>query len=148
WGCSVDGGAIGVGNGRGPFALVAMGFLGWLARSIRRRQIRRIAIKRLTACAFALIAVIASTAATRDAHASVSVAVLFEELVRDASAVATVTPLEQRSVWENGRIYSYSRVNVDALLVGAMPREVWIRTMGGVVGTIGQIVDGEPTFAI
>ncbi len=85
---------------------------------------------------------------TTDAQASVSIAVVFDALVRESSAVAIVTPLEQRSVWEDGRIYTYSRVRADQAVAGdlAAGGEAWIRTLGGVVGHIGQLVDGEPVL--
>ena len=83
-----------------------------------------------------------------DAQASVSIAVAFDALVRESSAVALVTPLEQRSVWEDGRIYTYTRVRADQGVAGelATGSEAWIRTLGGVVGHIGQLVDGEPVL--
>ena len=85
-----------------------------------------------------------------DARASVSIAVAFEPLVKDSSAVAIVTPTEQTCVWENGRIYTYTRVHADTAVAGevALGAEVWVRTMGGVVGHIGQSVDGEPVLTV
>ena len=87
---------------------------------------------------------------TTDAHASVSIAVVFDALVRESSAVAVVTPVEQRSVWEDGRIYTYTRVRADQAVAGdiATGGEAWIRTLGGVVGHIGQLVDGEPVLTM
>lgn len=88
----------------------------------------------------------AATVAT-DANASVMIAVPFESLVRDADAVAIIVPQEAKSVWEDGRIYTYTRVKVEQGVAGdAAGGEVWIRTMGGVVGKVGQLVDGEPVF--
>ena len=61
-----------------------------------------------------------------------------------------VTAAESRAVWEDGRIYTYTHVRVDsrgrrrARQPGA---EAWVRTMGGVVGKVGQIVEGEAAFA-
>jgi len=83
-----------------------------------------------------------------DAQASVSIAVGFDALVKDADAVAVITPVEAKSVWEDGRIYTYTRVKVDQSVAGELPSgsEGWVRTMGGVVGKIGQLVDGEPVF--
>jgi hypothetical protein len=59
-----------------------------------------------------------------------------------------VTPLEQRGTWEGGRIYTYTRVRAETAIAGALPTELWIRTMGGIVGDIGQIVEGEAALAI
>jgi hypothetical protein len=79
------------------------------------------------------------------AGASVSIAVTWDGLLRDSSAAAIVTPVESRSAWENGRIYTYTRARVDRAVAGnvAVGSDVWVRTMGGVVGKIGQLVEGE-----
>jgi hypothetical protein len=81
----------------------------------------------------------------RDAGASVSIAVTWDGLLRASSAAAVVTPLDASAVWEGGRIYKYTRVRVDRAVAGdvATGSVAFVRTMGGVVGTIGQIVDGE-----
>jgi len=85
------------------------------------------------------------------ARASVSIAVTWESLLRESTAAALVTPVETRSVWENGRIYTYARVHLDRPVSGDLgPTSdgcVWVRTMGGVVGKIGQLVEGEPVLA-
>ena len=83
-----------------------------------------------------------------DAQASVSIAVAFDALVKDADTVGVVTPVESKSVWEEGRIYTYTRVKVEQGVAGELGTgsEGWVRTMGGVVGKIGQLVDGEPVF--
>jgi hypothetical protein len=80
-----------------------------------------------------------------DVRASVSIAVRWEDLLHESTAAAMVTPLEARSVWENHRIYTYTRVHIDRLLAGALTpgAEAWVRTMGGVVGPTGQLVEGE-----
>jgi hypothetical protein len=84
------------------------------------------------------------------ARASVSIAVAFDALVKESTAVALVTPVEQKSVWENGRIYTYTRVHADNGVAGevATGDEPWVRTMGGVVGHVGQLVDGEPVLTM
>jgi hypothetical protein len=91
----------------------------------------------------------AAVLAPSDAQASVSIAVGFDALVKDADSVGVATAVESKSVWENGRIYTYTRVRVDQGVAGELGTgaEGWIRTMGGVVGKIGQHVDGEPVFA-
>lgn len=85
-----------------------------------------------------------------DAHASVSIAVAFDALVKDADAVGVVTPVESKAVWEDGRIYTYTKVKVDQSVAGDVGTgsEGWVRTMGGVVGKIGQMVDGEPVLTV
>jgi len=57
--------------------------------------------------------------------------------------VGIVTPVEQRSVWEDGRIYTYTRMRVESRVAGELPRDPWVRTMGGIVGRVGQRVEGE-----
>src|SRR5687767_3847324 len=98
---------------------------------------------------FALALAAASGSAATDAGASVSIAVPFEALVKDADAVTVSSPLDAKSVWEDGRIYTYTKVKVEQGVAGDLPAgaETWIRTMGGVVGKIGQLVDGEPVFS-
>jgi hypothetical protein len=90
----------------------------------------------------------------RDARASVSAEALFEQLVQEANAAAVVTPVDQRSAWENGRIVTFTRVRIDRLVAGAVAsdargaNEAWVRTLGGAVGDIGQLVEGEASFPI
>jgi hypothetical protein len=94
------------------------------------------------------VAPVAALLVPSDAQASVSIAVAFDALVKDADSVGVVTPVEAKSVWEEGRIYTYTRVKVDQSVAGELGTgaEGWVRTMGGVVGKIGQLVDGEPVF--
>lgn len=100
----------------------------------------------LLACALALPAT--SLLVASDAQASVSIAVGYDALVKDADEVVLVTPGDQQSVWEDGRIYTYTKFHVDQPIAGALPAggEGFVRTMGGVVGNVGQMVDGEPVF--
>jgi len=83
------------------------------------------------------------------ASASVSIAVTWDGLLHESSAAAVVTSVESRPVWENGRIYTYTRVHVDRPVAGVLGTgsEAWIRTMGGIVSNVGQIVEGEAAFA-
>lgn len=95
-----------------------------------------------------LVPAAAITAPSTEAHASVSIAVGFDALVKDADIVAVVTPVEAKSLWEDGRITTYTRVKVEQGVAGELGTggEGWVRTLGGVVGKIGQLVDGEPVF--
>jgi hypothetical protein len=106
----------------------------------------------LFAAAIALSAAGFATTTTNDAHASVSIAVTWERLLGDATSAAIVTPEDQRAVWENGRIYTYTRVHVDRVVAGdgsvKGDGETWVRTMGGIVGKIGQSVDGEAVLTV
>ncbi len=88
--------------------------------------------------------------APREARASVAIAVSYEHLVASASSVALVTPLEARSAWEGARIVTYTRARVDRWIAGgeAASSEIWVRTLGGQVGDLGQLVDGEARFTV
>lgn len=111
----------------------------------------RVSLGRVLTFGFALaLAAVGSSVTPREANASVSIAVAYDALVKDADAVSVATPMETKSVWENGRIYTYTRVHVDQAIAGGLVAGSggWIRTMGGVVGTIGQLVDGEPVFTV
>jgi hypothetical protein len=100
------------------------------------------------AAAFAGVALALFSLGARGAKGSVSVAVLFDELVQKASAVAVVTPIEQRGVLEDGRIVTYTHVRVDRRVAGAIAGDFWVRALGGSVGRIGQIVEGQPRFEL
>jgi hypothetical protein len=80
-----------------------------------------------------------------DAHASTSLAVTWEGLLRESTAAVVVTPLDSRAAWEDGRIYTYTRARVDRSVSGQLAAlaEVSVRTLGGVIGKIGQSVEGE-----
>src|SRR4051812_37325749 len=98
----------------------------------------------------ALLAFLSMATIGHDAGASVSVAIRFDALVKSADAVAVTTPLDGHSAWEDGRIYTYTRLRVDQTLAStrSLGGEALVRTRGGVVGDIGQLVDGEPTFDV
>jgi len=70
--------------------------------------------------------------------------------VQSSTAVCVVTPVEQRAVWENGRIVTYTRARVDEPVAGdlAAGAETWIASLGGVVGSVGQTVDGEARLRV
>ena len=80
--------------------------------------------------------------------ASVSIAMTIEDLAKGSSVVVRATPLDQTSAWENGRIVTSTRMHVERVIAGAPPSssEVHVQTLGGIVGDIGQIVDGEASF--
>lgn len=92
------------------------------------------------AAVLAAVAVVPS-----DATASVSIAITFDSLCQQADAVAAITPGEATSNWEDGRIFTYTKVHVDQGVAGdlAAGQDTYVRTMGGVVGKVGQMVDGE-----
>jgi hypothetical protein len=126
--------------------------LGAIARRSRWAPPRSLNLGRARTVAIVLGAMLATLGASaigaRAARASVSIAVLLEELVQRASAVAVVTPDEQRSLWEGDRIVTLTRVHVDRKVSGRLAGDVWVRTLGGAVGKIAQLVEGEALFAI
>jgi hypothetical protein len=95
------------------------------------------------------VAVASSFTFEPSASASVSIAVGFDALVKDADAVAIVVAQDAKSVWEDGRIVTYTRVKVEQSVAGDLGTgaEGWVRTLGGTVGRIGQLVDGEPNLS-
>jgi hypothetical protein len=121
----------------------------WLRRW--RQRARR---ARGQGAAVALLALVSAGSAgaiglvSREASASVSVAAVFDDLVRQSTAIAAVTPVERQVQWEDGRIVTYTRVRVDSAIAGELPQDVWVRTLGGEIGRVGQIVEGEPSFSV
>jgi uncharacterized membrane protein YqaE (UPF0057 family) len=85
-----------------------------------------------------------------EAQASVSIAVTLDYLVSQSTAACVVTPFEARTVWENERIYTYSHVHCDTPVGGSLGAgaDAWVRTMGGIVGRVGQVVDGEASLTL
>ncbi len=104
------------------------------------------ATTRAVACATIVGLSVLGWPSARPAAASVSIPVTFDDLVGRATAAAVVTPIEQHGVWENGRIATYTNVRVERGVAGRLPGSVWVRTEGGTVGHIGQIVEGEAAF--
>ncbi|WP_394839372.1 hypothetical protein LVJ94_21025 [Pendulispora rubella] len=91
-----------------------------------------------------------STVATDDAEASVSISVAFDSLVQDSVSAGVMTPVEQYAALEKGRIYTYTRVKVDNAIAGDLGTgaEAWVVTVGGVIGNVGQTVDGEAVLHV
>jgi hypothetical protein len=83
------------------------------------------------------------------ADASVSLPVTWDALLRGSTASVIVSPRESTAVWEGGRICTYTHVHVDRAVAGDLTTggDAWVRSLGGVVGKVGQIVDGEPVFS-
>ncbi|WP_438021255.1 hypothetical protein WMF18_20225 [Sorangium sp. So ce315] len=91
-------------------------------------------------------------AGPRDAQAAVAVQLSLEELVSRAAFVVVATATEQRSQWEElggtKRIVTYTRLSVDRPVAGQPDGEIWVRTLGGVVGDVGQQVSGDAQLRI
>ena len=113
----------------------------------------------LLASALALPPVLSLSARTplhvEDAHAAVSVLLSLEELVGASSRVVVATAGDRYSQWEDlpsgKRIVTYTKLTVERTVVGSAEpsaeKEIWVRTLGGVVGKIGQSVAGEAQIA-
>jgi len=89
----------------------------------------------------------------RPAQASIARAVSLAELCRDSSQGLFGTALSVESVWEKvggrRRIVSYTRLRVDERLASAGDgSELVVRTLGGQVGDVGQVVHGEALLLI
>jgi hypothetical protein len=87
-----------------------------------------------------------------EARAAVSVLLSLDELLGASAHVVVVKAGESRSVWEDlpggRRIVTYTTLQVERSLGGAAPGEaVEVRTLGGVVGSIGQAVEGDAKLA-
>jgi hypothetical protein len=85
---------------------------------------------------------------TKAAQASVARALSLVDLSRQSERVLVGTALQASSRWESvggrKRIVTYTRVRVDELVAGeAGDSEILVRTLGGKVGKIGQVVHGE-----
>jgi hypothetical protein len=110
-------------------------------------MLRSFAMGLLRRAALGLVLVFA--AAAHDAGASVSIAIPFDALVGESSAAAVITPVTQTSLWQGGRIFTYTDVHVDQGVAGAaLPESITVRTMGGDVGNIGQAVEGEAVLTV
>lgn len=81
------------------------------------------------------------------AEASVVRPQTLENLVDRAQLIVVARAAEHLSVWEETRIVTYTRVTVEETIAGARTASLWIRTLGGEVGDLGQHVDGEASLA-
>lgn len=93
----------------------------------------------------------APTSGIAAAEASVSLLLSLDELLTPSTFVIAGTAGEKRSRWEElgggRRIVTYTSIHVDTAIVGAPGASVWVRTLGGAVGDIGQAVSGEAQIA-
>jgi hypothetical protein len=70
----------------------------------------------------------------------------FEELARQATAIARVRCVAVQTKWENGEIWTDTRFQVLEQSKGMLPGIVTIRMIGGVVGHLRSHVEGVPAF--
>jgi hypothetical protein len=82
-----------------------------------------------------------------EAEATTSVLMTLDEMVRVSDHVVVAEPVERVSQWEkvgdSERIVTYYRLSIESPVVGGATQDVWVRTLGGTVGKIGQHVAGE-----
>jgi hypothetical protein len=85
----------------------------------------------------------------REAAAGVMIPTSLQELVQTSEHIVVATPRVGDSAWEDvggsRRIVTYTRLTVDEILDGRNPAdsELMVRTLGGQVGPLGQVVHGE-----
>jgi hypothetical protein len=80
------------------------------------------------------------------ANATTLVRMRFEELARQATAVARVRCLGAESRWENGEIWTETRFEVVEQSKGELPGIVTIRMLGGNVGSLHSRIEDVPQF--
>jgi len=100
------------------------------------------------ACAWAVLLTAAGVLTTTLALASVSIAVTWDNLLKQSSAAIIGTPIDASAAWQPDHIYTSTRVKVSRVIASAapLPSEITVRTMGGIVGDVGQRVEGEPAL--
>jgi hypothetical protein len=100
------------------------------------------------ASATAAFVVASSLSSPAPVHATLAREITLRQLVVRADLAVDGTAEESTTVWENvdgagKRIVTYTRVHVGETVFGAGGKDVWVRTLGGIVGEIGQTVEGE-----
>lgn len=116
---------------------------------------RKLASTLLTCAALApcaTISLLGPTLEVPEAQAGLAFAVSLRQLVKVADLVVEGTAEDSTSVWEDvpgagRRIVTYTRVAVGETAYGKPSKELWVRTLGGVVDKVGQRVEGEAMLA-
>ncbi len=70
----------------------------------------------------------------------------FEELVKQATAVARLRCLGVESRWQDGEIWTETRFETLEVSKGLLPGVVSVRMLGGRVGNLYSRVEGVPAF--
>lgn len=89
-----------------------------------------------------------------DAKASIARAISLLELIQLSRYFIVGTPVSSSCHWEQvgrgPRIVTYSVVQVETTLYGKAPdsSEVLVRSLGGSIGNLGQVVHGEAVLAL
>jgi len=78
------------------------------------------------------------------ANATTLARMQFEELARQATAVARVRCLGIASKWQNGEIWTETRFEIVEQSKGTLPVIVTVRMLGGSVGSLRSHVEGVP----
>ena len=89
----------------------------------------------------------------KHSQATTARAVSLHDLVRLSTRVARTTALESTAQSEDvggeRHIVTYSRLRVDELIHGGpVESEIWVRTLGGKIDGLGEIVHGEAELAL
>jgi len=88
------------------------------------------------------------------AVAAVARALSLGELVKKSSSALVLTAVARKAGWQtiggSQRIVTETRARVEEVVTGADPSasEVVVHTLGGRIGTIGQIVEGEAELVL
>jgi hypothetical protein len=103
-------------------------------------------VRRTVGLAFGAVAALLVAAAS----ASTAPPLPFDVLIRESAVAALGTPVRQVAVWEDDRIFTYSDVHIDTRVAGSAGSadDVWVRTMGGEIGRVGQATEGEAVLTI
>jgi len=80
------------------------------------------------------------------ANATTLARLRFEELARQATAVARVRCVGAESKWQDGEIWTETQFEVEDQSKGALPGLITVRMLGGVVGPVRSHVEGVPAF--
>jgi len=80
------------------------------------------------------------------ANATTLARMRFEELARQATAVARLRCLTSESRWEGGEIWTDTQFEVLELSKGLLPGLVTVRTIGGTVGHLHSRIADVPAF--
>lgn len=98
---------------------------------------------------FGLGASCATFFGARPADAGAAIPISLPELVHRSQHAVVATAREGSATWEHTptgkRIVTYSRIEVQQPLDGRSPEDshLFVRTLGGTVGDVGQLVHGE-----
>lgn len=96
---------------------------------------------------------VASLAVAKVATASTARAVSLQHLVERSSRIVRSTPLDSfarsETIGGTQHVVTYSRLRVEEALQGdSAESEILVRTLGGTLGAVGEIVHGEAELAL